>query len=77
MLHQAAKDYFNTLGLEKLPTIKQLKAEYAELLAKKKAAYPEYRKRREEMRELLTAKANVEQILGIERREKSTREQTK
>ena len=33
-------------------------------MAKKKEAYPEYRKAREEMKELLTAKANVDQMLG-------------
>lgn len=77
LLHQAAKDYFDSLGLQKLPTIKSLKAEYAELLSKKKAAFPEYQKARAEMKELLTAKANVEQILGIERSEKATPEQSK
>ena len=64
LLHQAAKRYFNTLNLKKLPSAKNLQAEYAELLKQKKAAYADYRKAREEMRELATAKANVEQILG-------------
>lgn len=77
LLHQAAKDYFDSLGLKKLPTVKSLKAEYAELLAKKKAAYLEYRKSREEMRELLTAKSNIEQILGLSRKENPSHEQSK
>ena len=77
LLHQAAKDYFNFVGATKLPTIKSLKAEYAALLTKKKEAYPEYRKSREEMRELLTAKANIEQILGITPNETRTQEQSK
>ena len=50
---------------------------FGELLAKKKAAYPEYRKSRDEMRELLTAKANVEQILGITRKENLSQEKSK
>ena len=35
-------------------------AEYAELLIKKKAAYPDYRKARDEMQELMKAQKNVE-----------------
>ena len=56
-IHKAAKNYFDGLGFKKLPTIKALNTEYAELLAEKKAAYADYRKAREEMKELLTAKA--------------------
>mgnify|MGYP005771660627 CR=1 FL=1 len=41
-----------------------MQAEYAALLAEKKTAYAGYRKAREEMRELLAVKANVDQILG-------------
>ena len=66
LLHKAAKKYFDEQGLAKLPTIKRLQAEYAELLAKKKAAYGEYRKAREDMQELVTAKANIDRILGKE-----------
>lgn len=65
-IHKAAKQYFDEQGLKKLPTLKSLKAEYAELMAKKKTAYAEYRQTREEMKELLTAKSNVDRILGIE-----------
>ena len=50
-IHKAAKNYFDGLGFKKLPTIKALNAEYAELLAEKKAAYADYRKAREEMKE--------------------------
>ena len=64
LLHQAAKKYFNEQGLKKLPSVKSLQTEYAELLAKKKAAYADYREARNEMQELVTAKANVERILG-------------
>ena len=72
LLHKAAKNAFDELGLKKLPTVKGLQAEYAELLAEKKAAYAEYRTARDEMRALAIHKANVEQILGMapEREEK-------
>ena len=66
ILHKAAKKAFDDLGLEKLPTVKGLQTEYAELLTQKKAAYAEYRTARDEMKELLIHKANVEQILGKE-----------
>ena len=42
-LHQAAKEAFNELNVKKLPTIKELQSEYAQLLADKKKAYGEYR----------------------------------
>lgn len=65
-LHKAAKKAFDELGLQKLPTIKTLRAEYAALLAEKKQTYAEYRQARDEMRQLLKAKANVELLLGID-----------
>ena len=64
--HKAAKKAFDELGLQKLPTIKRLQDEYARLLEEKKKALPEYRKARDEMRELLTVKANVENILRLD-----------
>ena len=66
ILHKVAKKAFDDLGLKKLPTVKGLQTEYAELLTQKKAAYGEYRTARDEMKELLIHKANVEQILGKE-----------
>ena len=66
LLHQAAKNAFEDLGVKKLPTVKSLQAEYAQLLDDKKKAYGEYRRSREEMRELLTAKANVDRLLNME-----------
>ena len=64
LLHKTAKKHFDDLGLKKLPTVKALNAEYAALLTEKKAAYGEYRKAREDMKELLTAKANIDRVLG-------------
>ena len=64
LLHKAAKDAFDNMGLKKLPKIKELQAEYAKLLDKKKKTYGEYRRSREEMRQLLTAKENVDRILN-------------
>ena len=44
-----------------------MKAEYAKLPARKEDAYTEYRQRRKKMKELLTAKANADRILVIEK----------
>ena len=66
-LHKAAKAAFDEAGLKKLPKVKALNKEYAELLAKKKAAYPDYRKSKEEMQELLRAQKNVEMFFAEEK----------
>ena len=73
-LHKAAKNYFDGLGLKKLPTIKALNTEYAELLVEKKAAYADYRKAREDMKELLTAKANIDRILELDKEQEEANE---
>jgi len=65
LLHKAAKKFFDETKVQKLPTVKTIDAEYAELLAKKKETYSDYQKARAEMRELLTVKANVDRILGV------------
>lgn len=76
LLHKAAKKAFDELGVKKLPTVKSLQAEYAELLTAKKKAYGEYVKARDEMKDVLTAKANVDRLLGKEKeQQEKTREQ--
>lgn len=40
---QAAKRYFDSLGLKKLPSMQSLKREYAMLPAENKKRYPEYK----------------------------------
>ena len=69
LLHKAAKKAFDELGVKKLPTVKSLQTEYAARLAEKKDAYTDYRKARDEMKELLTVKANVDHLLVADRRE--------
>ena len=69
LLHKAAKKSFDEMSVKKLPTVKSLQAEYAALLAEKKTAYADYRKARDEMKELLTVKANVDHLLDPDRRE--------
>ena len=66
-LHKAAKAAFDEAGLQKLPKVKELDAEFAELLTKKKEAYPDYRKVRNEMQELVRAQKNVERFFAEEK----------
>lgn len=69
LLHQAVKRAFDELNVRKLPKVKDLQSEYAALLAEKKAAYADYQRSREEMREPLAVKANVDQIMGRDGRD--------
>ena len=66
MIHQAAKKYFDRLGLTTLPPVNLLRKQYAELLAQKRKAYAEYKRAREEMKELYNVKSNVSQLLNID-----------
>ena len=62
-MHREAKKAFDTLGLKKLPSVKSLSAEYEQQLAEKRKLYAEYQKVHADMQEMLTVRANMEQIL--------------
>ena len=57
----------------KLPKVKELDAEFSELLTQKKAAHSDYRKARDEMQELVRAQKNIERFFA---EEKNTTEKT-
>ena len=76
-LHQAAKEDFSALGTQKIPKVKEIQAEYDALREKKKQAYATYHQAQDEMRQLLTVRANVERILGIEEKEKERQKEKK
>ena len=65
LLHKAAKKTFDEVGIQKLPTVKSLQDEYAKTLQEKKKTYAAYRHAREEMRELLTVKANIDRLMNF------------
>ena len=75
LLHKAAKKAFDELGVRKLPSVKSLQEEYAKLLSEKKAAYAEYRRSRDEMRELLLHKQNVDRMLGKDERSEEKKQE--
>ncbi len=69
IIHKAAKKAFDEMGMKKLPTIKSLQVEFADLLAAKKDAYAELKKVRDELRDLSVHKANYEELRDLEERE--------
>ena len=73
-LHKAAKQAFDELGVKTIPKVKELNAEYAELMAEKKAAYAEYRKVKEDAQELLIAKSNLETLMEAEQKASKERQ---
>ena len=68
--HREAKRCFNERNLTRLPKVKNLNAEFDKLVAEKRTAYADYRALRDEHRELLIHRHNVETFLSGE--EKST-----
>lgn len=70
LLHKAAKAAFDEIEGKKLPTVKALQEEYSVLLSEKKKAYAKYHSIKKEMKNILTAKANVDRLLGEDISEK-------
>jgi hypothetical protein len=76
MAHKAAKDSFNRIE-GKLPSVKELNAEYQEVLAKKRAAYAEYKEVKKDMQTYQVAKYDIDKILGIDGQQKETKDREK
>ena len=68
-IHKAAKAAFDELGVRKLPKIKDLSIEYAEVLAAKKHDYAEYRQVENDAQEFLIAQQNIASLYDAERKE--------
>ena len=78
MLHKAAKDAFNQLEGKKLPSVKALSAQYAQILAEKKKLYEEYHLVRKEMMDYQVAKRDIDDFLKIDQEQKTeNREKSK
>lgn len=74
-LHKAAKAAFDEVGVKKLPKVKELSIEYAEVLTAKKQAYAEYRQVKNEAQELLIAQRNIASLYDAERKEDEQKRQ--
>lgn len=68
-IHKATKAAFDELGVRKLPRVKDLSIEYAEVLAEKKQTYAEYRLAKNDAQELLIAQQNISSLYDAERKE--------
>ena len=65
-IHRAAQATFRrVLAGAKLPKMDALKAEWHKLSTEKKTVYKEYRAVQKDMRELVTAKSNIDYLLGL------------
>ena len=62
---EAAKEFFDKLGLEKIPTIKELQAEYASLVGEKQKGILQRDQLRKPLADLQAAHKNVQAILGL------------
>ena len=69
IIHKASKKAFDELGVKKLPTIKSLQVEFAELMSTQKTTYADLKRVRDELRELSVHKANYEELRDLEERE--------
>ena len=65
-MHRAAKKAFDAMGVKKLPKVADLNAEYARLQTEKNALYADYKRDRDEMRQLLIVQENVRRILDTD-----------
>ena len=65
-LHKAAKETFNQLNMKKIPRVKELNMEYAEVMKMKKEAYAGYRSVRKEMQDYVIARKTAATILEID-----------
>lgn len=65
-VYRAARATFQRiLSGAKLPKMDALKEEYQKLAAAKRTAYKEYRAVRKDMQEVVTAKSNIDHLLGL------------
>jgi len=65
-LYRASQATFRrVLNGAKLPKMDALKQEHMKLAANKKSAYREYKAAKKDMRDIVTAKSNIDALLGI------------
>ena len=71
--YQAAAAYFKAHNIQKLPSLKQLKAEREELISEKAQFYQKYREAHKAWLDLATAQQNLEALDRAESRREMTR----
>ena len=71
--YQAAAAYFKAHNIQKLPSLKQLKAEREDLISEKAQFYQKYREAHKAWLDLATAQQNLEALHRAEGRREMTR----
>lgn len=82
LLHKAAKEAFDKLEMKQLPKMKELSAEYSQILSEKRKLYEEYREAKKEMMDYQIAKQDIDRFLKIDEEQhqkdqNKTKEQTR
>jgi hypothetical protein len=75
-LCKAAKKYFDehdSAKNGKLPSINQLRKQWAELEKQKRALYPQYKEANKKFKDLCTAKSNASRMLGVDKNRAASR----
>ena len=68
-LHKAAKKYFDERGFtKKLPSINQLREQWAELEKQRRPLRADYKAANQKFKDLCTAKSNASRMLGVEKK---------
>ena len=76
LLHKAAKEFFDKID-GPIPKMKELNAEFNELLKEKKQTYAEYKQARQDLKDYQTAKYNVDQFLKKDQMDLSEQQKKK
>ena len=63
---EAAKEFFDKLGLDKIPTIKELQAEYASLVGEKQQGILQRDQLKKELADLQAAQKNIHALIGLQ-----------
>ena len=74
LLHKAAKEAFDKRGLKRLPKVKDLSAEYGQILAEKRKLYEEYRSVKQDMMNYQISKQDIDQFLKLDEEQRRQQE---
>ena len=69
-MHKKAKEFFNNLGISKIPRVKELNLQISENYDKRKNVIEEYYQSKEEMRKMMIVRENVREILNVSIKDK-------
>lgn len=77
-IHRAAKKAFDQLGTTKIPKVQELNEEFQKVLSEKRAAYSDYKKERDKVKEALIVQENIKSLYAAEKEvEEQNREKEK